>query len=259
RGLADPRLADQHRIVLRAPRQHLHGAADLLIAADHRVELALARHRGQIAGIALERVIAVLGRGAVGLAALAQILDRRVELLRGQPTGGQRPASERFLLPRQRQQQALDSDEAVTGLLGNLFGLLEDAGDLWRQVDLADAAALDLRLLAEFGLDQVGDDLRVAACRADQIGGKAFFIVEEDLEEMLGREPLMAAAQRQALGRLDESLRPLGVFVEFHDALALLNQWRRPSSGSPATLPDSIWCSQVRRSTPETLRAACPG
>ena len=42
-GLAHARLADQHRIVLGAPRQHLDHAADLLVAADHRVELALAR------------------------------------------------------------------------------------------------------------------------------------------------------------------------------------------------------------------------
>ena len=42
-GLADAGLADQHRVVLGAARQHLDGAADLLVAADHRVELAVAR------------------------------------------------------------------------------------------------------------------------------------------------------------------------------------------------------------------------
>ncbi len=41
-GLADARLADQHRIVLGAAAEHLHHAADLVVAADHRVELALA-------------------------------------------------------------------------------------------------------------------------------------------------------------------------------------------------------------------------
>jgi hypothetical protein len=42
-GLADARLADQHRIVLGAAREHLDDAADLLVAADHRIELALRR------------------------------------------------------------------------------------------------------------------------------------------------------------------------------------------------------------------------
>ena len=40
RGLADARVADQHRVVLRLARQDLDHAADLGVAADHRVELA---------------------------------------------------------------------------------------------------------------------------------------------------------------------------------------------------------------------------
>ncbi len=41
-GLADAGFADQHRVVLGAPREHLNDAANLLIAADDRVELAAA-------------------------------------------------------------------------------------------------------------------------------------------------------------------------------------------------------------------------
>ena len=62
RGLADAGLADQHRVVLGAARQHLDRAADLLVAADDRIELALARRLGQVAGVFLQRVIAFLGR-----------------------------------------------------------------------------------------------------------------------------------------------------------------------------------------------------
>ena len=43
RRLADAGFADQHRIVLGAAGQHLHHAADLLVTADHRIELAAAR------------------------------------------------------------------------------------------------------------------------------------------------------------------------------------------------------------------------
>ena len=38
--LADARLADQHGIVLRAAREDLDHAADFLVAADDRIELA---------------------------------------------------------------------------------------------------------------------------------------------------------------------------------------------------------------------------
>ena len=61
RGLADAGLADQHRIVLGAPLQHLDGAADLVVAADDRIELAVAGARGQIDGVFLERLATLLG------------------------------------------------------------------------------------------------------------------------------------------------------------------------------------------------------
>ena len=43
RRLADARLADQDRVVLRPAREHLDRAPDLLVAADHGVELARLR------------------------------------------------------------------------------------------------------------------------------------------------------------------------------------------------------------------------
>ena len=79
------------------------------------------------------------------------------------------------------------------------------------------AAAFDARDLVQRRLVARGDRLAVAARRADQIGAQPFFVVEQDLEQMLGSEALMAAAQRQALGRLDDSFRPLGIFLEIHD------------------------------------------
>src|SRR5205085_1024231 len=44
--LADAGLADEHRVVLGAPGQHLAHAADLGVTADDRVELAAPRARG---------------------------------------------------------------------------------------------------------------------------------------------------------------------------------------------------------------------
>ena len=70
-------------IVLGAARQHLDRAADLVVAADHRVELAVLRFLGQVAGVFGERLPILLGRRRVGLAALAQLLDG----LRPTPSG----------------------------------------------------------------------------------------------------------------------------------------------------------------------------
>ena len=60
-GLTDAGLADEDRIVLRAAREHLDDAADLPVAADHRIELALARQLGQIATVAFERLVGAFG------------------------------------------------------------------------------------------------------------------------------------------------------------------------------------------------------
>ena len=74
-GLADAGLADQHRIVLGAPLQHLDGAADLIVAADDRIELAGGGARGQVDGVLLQRLAALLGVGVGDLLAPAHFLD----------------------------------------------------------------------------------------------------------------------------------------------------------------------------------------
>ena len=60
-GLADAGLADQHRIVLGAAREHLDHAADLFVAADHRVELALGGQLGQVAAVFFQRFVGRFG------------------------------------------------------------------------------------------------------------------------------------------------------------------------------------------------------
>ena len=97
RGLADAGLADQDGIVLGAPGQDLDGAADLLVAADHRVELAVARRLGEVAGVFLQRLVGVLGRGGIGGAALADGVDRLVQAEAVTPARARmRPASVSF-------------------------------------------------------------------------------------------------------------------------------------------------------------------
>ena len=60
RRLADAGVADQHGVVLRAARQHLDHAADLLVAADDRVELPRLGGGGEVAAELLERLVRLL-------------------------------------------------------------------------------------------------------------------------------------------------------------------------------------------------------
>ncbi len=72
RGLADAGLADEHRVVLGAAAEHLDDAADLVVAADDRIELAVAGARGVRScpyfSSGLELLLGVLARDAVAAA-----------------------------------------------------------------------------------------------------------------------------------------------------------------------------------------------
>ena len=63
-GLADAGLADEHRVVLGPPGQHLHHPADLRVPADDRVHLALAGPLGEVHAVLLQRLEVLLGVGA---------------------------------------------------------------------------------------------------------------------------------------------------------------------------------------------------
>src|SRR5262249_22175325 len=80
-GLADTRLADEHGVVLRAARQHLDHAPDLVVATDDGVELALARFLGEVPAEPFERLVLlfrVLARDAVTPAHFLQRAEQRV-------------------------------------------------------------------------------------------------------------------------------------------------------------------------------------
>ena len=61
--LADAGLADEHRVVLGPPRQDLDDPADLLLAADDRIELALPGQGGEVAGVLVQGLVLGLGLG----------------------------------------------------------------------------------------------------------------------------------------------------------------------------------------------------
>ena len=134
RRLADAGLADEHRIVLRAPRQHLNDAANLLVAADHRIELALARRVGEVARVALQRLVLILRRlvgdamrAAHRLERLEQRLVRRaggVEQRRASRCPSCRPARAAGARSRRTRRRAV---------FASLLGFVEDLVELARQ------------------------------------------------------------------------------------------------------------------------------
>ena len=102
RGLAHARLADQHRVVLRAPLQDLDRAPDLVVAADHGVELAFAGALREVDRVLLERLALAFGFLRIHTAAAANRLDRRLERLARESRVLQQPAGVALVVRRCR-------------------------------------------------------------------------------------------------------------------------------------------------------------
>ena len=113
RRLADAGRADQHGIVLGAAREDLDHAADLLVAADDRVELALLGERGEIAPVLLERLVGALGRLARHALAAPDGGQGLEQLVLGEAGGAERLRHRAVLELGERQEQVLDAHELV--------------------------------------------------------------------------------------------------------------------------------------------------
>src|SRR6185436_14416027 len=77
--LAYAGVAEQHRVVLRAAREDLDRLLDLIGAADHGIELALASVLGQIPAVLVERLRRAR-RASTRLAAFDAADDRAAQL-----------------------------------------------------------------------------------------------------------------------------------------------------------------------------------
>ena len=108
-------LADKHGVVFRATGEHLDGAADLLGAADDRVELAFACLLGEVLPVLLERLKLhlVLRIGHAGIA--AQLVVSRFDGL-ACDAGGVEDLAGGILLLRQSDEQMLARGIAVAQL-----------------------------------------------------------------------------------------------------------------------------------------------
>ena len=140
RRLADARLADQHRIVLRAALENLDRAADFVVAADHRVELACAGALGQVDGVLLERLALAFGVLVVHLRAAAHRVDRGFERLARQAVllGD---AAGFALVVGDGEQEHLARDVGVVELLRFLVGAVQQPGEVAAHLHVAVRAA----------------------------------------------------------------------------------------------------------------------
>ncbi len=199
-GLADARLADQHRIVLGAAGQHLHDATDLFVPADDRIELAATGHLGQVPGIflqSLEGVLGILGGDAL---AAAHRLESLEDLRSGDPRLAERvggPAG-RF---NQREEAMLDRDKVVVKSVGAPLGALENSPQ--PVADARRGAPLDPRRRAERFTHPAAQALDVDAYPVQEDWDKPALLIQEGMQKVLGRDFRMPMVDSRCLGRLE--------------------------------------------------------
>ena len=208
RRLADARLADQHRVVLRAPGEDLHDPLELAVAADHRVELALPGELGEVAAELVEDLAvaplspppsslvepptlapAVLA-GALGAAAGALVAGQQLDDLLAD--AGQVGAEldehlggDALALADQAEEDVLGADVVVAELQRLAQRQLEDLLGARRERDVPGrrraALADDLLDLAAHGLERDAQAL-------ERLGRDAFALVDQPEQDVLGAD-----------------------------------------------------------------------
>ena len=194
-GLADTRLADQHRVVLRATTQHPDHPADLLIATDHRIEFALAGPLGEVETEPLERLVLILGVLAGDAMASPHLAKRGEQGLVVDP-------AEALALAVQGEQKMLGGEVLVGEVLTNLVGFVKDVAKGPAELGLG-AVGVGQLVEDEFGLVARSDDVDLDPVQERE--DNAFLLAEQG-EQQVFRNDLRVRGGPTELGGRREGL-----------------------------------------------------
>ena len=210
--LAHAGLADEHGVVLGAPLQHLDGAADLVVPADHGVELADAGALGQVDAVFLQRLALALGLGVVHLLAAAHGVDSGLEALAREAVflGDARSLA---LAVDHGQQEQFAGDELVAALDGLFFGGLQHAAQFGSALHLV--LALHGRQALHGGFSS-GQQAGHIGSRTLQQRPGAVLLAQHGHEHVHRLDVRVVIAQRERLGVAQGFLELGGEFVETH-------------------------------------------
>ncbi len=216
-GLADAGFADENRIVLRPPRQHLDHTADLGVATDHRVELALAGGSGEVDAVLLQRLHRVLRVLGGDLLASAQVGQRREQGV-AVGAGTTQDLSGVLLALGGGEQQVLGRDELVAQgghlLLRQVHHLECGPG----QARLGDGRADHRGQGVDRRFDRLPNGLRVGSDLRHQGRGQGVRLLEQCGDEV-GRLDLVVAAGHDVVDRRLQRLPRFGGHLCVHTQL----------------------------------------
>ena len=181
-GLADSGLADQHRVVLGAPAQHLLHALELVVAPDQRIELVLHGRLGQVAAeFGEKRRFLHAGERCL---LIEQLHDVFAHLVQAHPLFHEDGRRHRALFTQDAQQEVFGADVVVQQAIRLFGGVLQHALGLGAERDF------DRRgdLLAEHRppLDVLADALEREVRARENTTREAFAFTNQSQEQVLG-------------------------------------------------------------------------
>src|SRR4051812_1048316 len=231
-GLADARLADEHGVVLRAPREDLHDPLDLGLPAHDGVELAVGGQLGQVAAELVEQLRGLLrvaglaraGRGARALplapatAGSREHADDLVADLLGVGVEVEQDArGDALVLADEAEQDVLGSDVVVAKAQSLAQGELEHLLGAGSERDLAGG---DLLARADDAHDLCADALDRDVERLEDPSGKALLLTEQAEEDVLSADVVVLERSRLFLRENDDLAGPFRESLE-HALLVL--------------------------------------
>src|SRR5690606_25390355 len=191
-GLADAGLTDQYGVVLGAAGEDLHDALHLLLAPDHRVELALARGLGEVAAELVEDLAALVGGGLfvaadgdllLALVAREQLDDLLAHAVEVGAELHEHLGGDALTLADEAEQDVLGADVAVAELQRLAQAQLEHLLGARGERDVAGRLLLPL---TDDVLHLFAHRVERDAERLERLGGNALTLVDEAEQDVLG-------------------------------------------------------------------------
>ena len=230
-GLAHARLADEHRVVLRAARQHLHDALDFLLTPHNRIQLAVLGQLREVSAELIQRQRVGALTGAAHLATTERATTRGstrtresitlwclatlLALVAGQKLNHrlahtrqiraelhQHTCSNAFTLANEAEEQELGADVLVPHLEAFAQGQLEHLLGARRKRNMP---ARRLRAGADELLYFLAHILKRNTHGFEGLGGHAFALVDEAEQDVLGADVIVVEHPRFFLREHNDS------------------------------------------------------
>ena len=216
-GFADAGFADEDRIVFGAPRQHLHHAADFVIAPDDWIDFSLARGGGEVAAVFFERLKFVLGIWIGHTLVSTQFAHNFENVVTTDFVGLEKLLESRAAFIEQAEEEMLGAEVFIFHPLGFLAGGIEGTLEMVAQEKIAGTGAADFDAAIQFAGEFGGKLLEIRAEALQELRDEAVILLNECEKQMLAIDFLMGAILGERLRGLKRSLRLHGELVRLHN------------------------------------------